>query len=137
MRAAAGGDGLLPCQFGAAVNVERPGGIGLLIRAGFGAVENVVGGVVNQQAAGAGQLFGDASGCNRVDGVRQLGLALGLVDSGVGGGVDDDVGREIANGLRGRFRIGEIDLAARAGNHFTQRSESALQLPSDLSGGFR
>ena len=74
---------------------------------------------------------------DRVDRVRQVRLALGLVNCGVGSGVDDDVGREIAYERGSGFRICEIHLGARTGGHIAQRRQRALQLPSNLSGGSR
>ena len=86
---AAGGEGLLAGEFGGAVDVERAGGVGLDVGCRLGAVEDVVGGEVDDGGAEAGGLFAEDAGGGGVDGVGEFGLALGLVDGGVGGGVDD------------------------------------------------
>ena len=53
---------------------------------------------------------GDEPGALAVDARRQRLLGLGLVDGGIGGGVDDDVGRLAVEGGADRGGIGEIEL---------------------------
>ena len=55
---------------------------------------------MHQPGAEFGDLGGQHLGCERVEGVRQIGVTFSLVDGGVGGGVDDHIRAHIAHGLR-------------------------------------
>ncbi len=91
MAATAGGDGLFARELAAAVGALRVGGVGLGVAAGrrFGAVEHVVGGVVNQHGVVFRGPGGEHARRCGVDALGQFRVGLGFVDGGVGGGVDD------------------------------------------------
>ena len=67
----------------------------------------------------------------------QVGLALGLVDGGVRGGIDDHVGAHRAHRARRAPRGGEVGAQVGAveveRDHLAERRERALQLPADLA----
>ena len=88
---AAFGDQPFAEQFGAPVGAFRPGRIVLTVRAIERAVEHVVGGQLQQRRADTGGGFRHVAGPLAVDGDGEALLRLGLVDGGVGGGVDHDV----------------------------------------------
>ena len=132
----AAGDQLLAFQLGLTIDVERPGRIVLLIGLGRGlvAVENVIGGVVDEQAAVACQLLCHARGSQGIDGPRHFRLALGLVHRRIGGSVYEDVRFELAHCPRHGVEIGQVQLIAREGRHVAQWRQSALQMPAYLAG---
>ena len=74
------------------VDPERRHRVVLAVGAALGAVEHVIGRDVDQRNAGLGAGGGEIGRAGAVAGPGRLGLALGAVDRGVGGGVDDDVG---------------------------------------------
>ncbi len=90
---------------------------------------------MDHQRASPGALFGNLAGSSDVDGARQLRLAFSLVDRRVGGGIDDDIGREIANRLADGLQIGEVDLIDVDGQHLAHGCERALQVPAHLAVG--
>jgi hypothetical protein len=99
-------------EFGDGVGAEGVGGVGLDVGAAEGAVEDVVGGVVDEAgvdlAAGDGEVA-DGEGVGHEGG---LGFAFGDVDLIVGGGVEDDLGVKGGEGLFDGDGVGYIDLAA-------------------------
>jgi hypothetical protein len=98
--AAAGADQVLAFELGAAVDAQRPGRRVLVARRVAAAVEDVVGAVVQQPGARASAALRQHAGGGGVERARQVGLALGLVDGGVRGGVDDDLGRHLVDQRR-------------------------------------
>ena len=75
----------------------------------------------------------------RVDGARELGLGLGLVDRGVGRGIDDELRRGGADRARAA-RPGRAKSSRQGGgavdvdrDHLAEQRQRALQLPADLS----
>ncbi|MNR10412.1 hypothetical protein D3C85_1266620 [compost metagenome] len=133
MAAAAVADGLFAQPFAAAVHRLRIGGVVFLPGAELAAVEHVVAGVVHQQrVVGRGPLRQQRR-CGGVDGMGQRDFILGLIDRGIGRGIDNDVGlqgvQRRAEGVRGR----QIELpAAGAAQHPVQR-QRAPELEADLA----
>jgi uncharacterized protein YfiM (DUF2279 family) len=105
------------------------------------AVEDIVGAVVQQPAAQRGHGAGQRPGGQRVDGVGGFGVALGLVDGGVGTGIDHDVGPQRQDG-GGQF-VGPVQVTTAAGagvaagqhHQLADRREGSAQLPADLAIG--
>ena len=87
-----GGGRLLAGQLGAAVGRERRRLVGLHVGRALGAVEDVVGGDVDDAGADLGRGGGDVAGAVAVDREGRLLGLLGAVDVGPGGAVDDHVG---------------------------------------------
>ena len=87
-----GGGRLLAGELGAAVGRERRRLVGLDVGRALGAVEDVVGGDVDDRGADRRGRGGDVAGAVAVDGERRLLGLLGAVDVGPGGAVDDHVG---------------------------------------------
>ncbi|MCY1549886.1 hypothetical protein D9M68_860880 [compost metagenome] len=114
MRTVDGLDRLLACQFAAAVDAEWVGPVVLVIRRGLTAVEHIVGGVMEQRHAEPGGFLGEDAGRRGVDCKSQFGLALGLVDGGVCGGIDDQLGAQFAHLLANLCRLGQVELFAAA-----------------------
>ncbi len=88
---AALGDQPFTEQFGAPVGASRPGRIVLAVGAIERAVEHVIGGQVQQRRADSVGGFRHVAGPLAVDGDGEALLRLGLVDGGVGSGVDHHV----------------------------------------------
>ena len=83
--------------FRPAIDADRRDRIVLAIRAGFLAVEHIIGGQVNQRTPGLGAAFGNDRGAIAIDREGCLGFALRLIDRGIGGGINDQIGRDLAN----------------------------------------
>ena len=129
-----GGDRLLAGKFGCAVDRQRRGRVGLDIGRGLGAIEDVVGGNLDDGNAEPGRCFGDRPGPDRIDGEGEVPFALGLVDGGIGGGVDHDV--RLCRGDRGgdRFRPFQVQLgtADRDDVHCPVSGRKLRERPDDL-----
>src|SRR4030088_1836370 len=80
----------------------------------------------DSQMAGSGSI-------KRLGDVR---LALGAIDRGVRGSVDNDIGALLPQRVGNRFLPGDVNLGAiDARNPVIRRSHSSAQLMSDLTGG--
>ena len=131
--AAGGGGGLLAGQLGGSVDAQRRGDVGLDVGAGLRAVEDVVGGIVDQQCPAPRDRGGEGGHGVGVDQPGAVGLRLGPVDGRVGGGVDDDVGRLA---IHQRGQLGgplEVDLRVVEGGHASQGRQRAAQLVPHLA----
>ena len=111
--ARAGGlHGLFAGQFALAVYRSGIGSVGFEVGAFGAAVENVVGGNMQDGGAcgvgGAGKVFG-AFGVGGIGGGR---FAFGFIHGGVGGGVDDHVGLLALNGLQYGGTVGDVEFTA-------------------------
>jgi hypothetical protein len=129
-----GGEGLFAGEFAGSVDADRGRGVGLHVRCSAGAAEDVVGGEVNDTGSDRAGLFADGPGGFGVDGVGEVGLALGFVDCSVGAGVDDPSGLDGANGLANGLRVGEVHGGACGGDDFAQVGEETQEFAADLSG---
>ena len=118
---------------GAAVDAQRVGGIVLRVGALLGAVEDVVGGVVDEEGAEPRGLLAKNTRRNGVDRDGRLAVGFGLVDGGVGGGVDDDVGACITNQLADSFWARKVAFRQVDRNDFAERRQAALEFEADLA----
>ncbi len=129
-------DPLLAFELGAAIDRQRRRHVVFRPGAGATAVEHVVGAVVHQPCTQAGGLLGQHAWRGRVEGAGQVRLAFGLVHSGVGRGIDDDVGPQGAHGAGDVVGPGEIPAVRGAveieGRDRAQDGQAALQFPADL-----
>ncbi|RMT83547.1 hypothetical protein ALP39_04901 [Pseudomonas marginalis pv. marginalis] len=124
---------LLARQLALAVDTQRVRRVDLGVGRRLAAVENVVGGVVNQRnAQGLGFLREDAGG-DGVDGEGGVRFAFGLIDCRVGGGVDDQVGAMGAGLLADLLRFGQVELVAAEHNQLAQPLKVLLQCLGDLA----
>ena len=115
-----GGEGLLAGEFGGSVDAEGVGRVGFEVGRGFGAVEDVVGGEVEDCGADLGGFLAEDAGGFGVDGGGYLGLGFGFVDGGVGGWVDDPAGVGCADvGADGGLG-GEVEVGAGGGEGFRE-----------------
>jgi len=133
MLAANAGDRVFTGKFAGAVDIQRMGGIGFQVRAGFSAVEHIVGGVVNQRNIQLKCLFGQNAGRNGVDREGLLGLLCGLIDSGVSGGVDDQVGAQSLDLLANLYRLRQVELLATRHDQLTKPGKALLQSVRNLT----
>ena len=127
-------DGLFAGQLACAVDVQRVGRVGLDPRLRLAAVEDIIRGVVNEQRVALARLFGENARRLRVDGVGELAFGFGAIDGGVGGGVENEIGRGTANQSAGLIGIGQIDGLAIDGNDGTDAGKDAFQLAAELAG---
>jgi hypothetical protein len=135
---AGGGDRLFAGELALTVDAQRRGGVAFLPGLLAAACEYVVGRVVHQPGAEAAGFLGEHAGSQGVERSRQFGFRLGLVDRRVGGGIDDHVRCDRAHA---GCQAGEVSEAAAQfaiafviqGDHGSERSQAALQLPADLS----
>jgi len=61
-------------------------------------------------------------------------LALGAVDRGVGGGVHDDIGSQVAHARPDRVGIREVERPPVRRDHLPERRQPRRELPADLPG---
>ena len=124
-----------PRELARAVDVERAGVVVLAPGAAGGAVEDVVGGEVQERQPARGGGGGHGAGGGGVDRLGQRRLVLGAVDLGVGGGVDDDVGVGGADRAGAGLGVGEVGRRApEEGRLDAARRGRARQLAGDLPG---
>ena len=102
------------------------------------AVEHVVGAVVQQQRAARRRFARQHGGGFGVDALGGWRVGFGLVDGGVGGGVDDQPRPERAHGGGQAVEVGQVAtqavLAGAVQRHqCAQRRQRALQLPAHLA----
>ena len=129
--------GGLQCQFpvalGQAVDALRVGGIVFDVGALLGAVEDVVGRVVDDEGTEPGGFFAENARRDGVDRGSAFLIALGLVDSRVGRRIDDDIRADVANQLANGFRVGKVAFRQVHRNDFAERRQAALQFEADLA----
>ena len=99
-------DCLFASPLAAAVDVDGAGRIGFDVGTIFRTVEHVVGAVMDHRGAQLFRLFRHHARCFAVDAQRQCRLALGLVDSGVGGRIDDQNRLDAANHVAHLVQVG-------------------------------
>jgi hypothetical protein len=106
------GDSLLAGELGAAVGRKRRRLVALHVRRALEAVEDIVGGDVENARFHLRGRSGDVAGAAAVDGEGGLLGRLGTVDVGPGGAVDDDVGPLEVELAVERPRVGDVELGA-------------------------
>jgi len=79
-------------KFGLTVDVEGVGFVFFGVGFALGAVEDIIGGIMDQSAVEPFGFLSEDAWASAVDGHGQVGLALRFVDVCIGGGVDDQVG---------------------------------------------
>ncbi|MCY1452191.1 hypothetical protein D9M71_690950 [compost metagenome] len=80
-----------------------------------------------------GRFFGEHAGSRGIDREGNLGLALRLVDRGVGGGIDQQVGSLGADLLPDQFGIAQVEPVTAEGDHFALAGQVQLEFPRDLA----
>jgi hypothetical protein len=111
------GDRLLPGQLGATVGRERRRLVALDVRRALGAVEDVVGGDVDDPGFHLRRRCGNVAGTAAVDGEGGLLGRLGAVDVGPGGAVDHHVGPLQLQPAAKRGGGGDVELGAAVADH--------------------
>ncbi len=129
-----GEHGPLPRFLGRAIDAERAGRIGLGIRAALEPVEDIVGGEMHEGRAARSRRGGEPAGAGRVHRLGQLRLVLRAVHGGVGGGVDDEVGRGRFHRRRDAGAVGQVELGRlQRGDLVALRQQPGEQGPRDLA----
>ena len=90
---------------------------------------------MNQAAVGLMGGYGEVFRAVGVDGHGNVRLGFGLVDGGVGGGVDDDIGSDFTNGVENPLAIGDVELFAGKRNDFVLTGGQLLQGEAELAAG--
>ena len=130
-----GRDRALACELARAIDIERGGRVGFDVRRVLLAVEDVVGGNMDERNGVAFGLGGEMCGRLGVDGERSGLVALGAVDVGVGGGVDDGIPWGGGDQLGDRRGISKVAVGARGRNDVgALRKGERLEFPTDLAG---
>ena len=97
------------------------------------AVENVVGRKMDQRhVISRGPLTEDSDGVS-IDGIGDAGLQLGLVHSGVRGGVDDEVRLDLLQALRDRVRFRQVEVPPVCEPQSGQRAQFLGESQPDLA----
>ena len=104
------GDGQFPLKLGSAINASRIDRVAFDISTVFGSIEHIIGRKVDDGGAVACSRRRDRAGAVPVEGKRLIWLGFGLVDRGIGGGIDDDVGTKVRQRFRNRGRAQQIDI---------------------------
>ena len=126
--------GLLSRSLALAVNAKGSDGIRFEISVRFGAVKDIVRREMDERRPRILANRSDDARTNRIAMMRELALAFGAVDLGVGGGVDDQGGLGCANGARDGGGVADIDAVARMRRQGDLLERClALQLASNLS----
>jgi hypothetical protein len=112
------GHGVLARQLGAAVGGAGTRGVALGVRLGGGAVEDIVGGHVDEKRSGGGEI----SGAVAIDARRGLFLGLRAVDVGPPGAVHDRVGAGVGDGGADGVGVGDVELGAGERDHVVARA---------------
>lgn len=128
-------DGLFAGEFGCAVDVQGVGFIFGGVGAALLAVEDEIGREVDQAAGGFLGGDGEVFGAMGVDGHGDIRFGFGLVHGGVGGGVDDGVRSNFADGFEYRLAVGDVELAAGQGDDFVHGGSQMLQGDAELAVG--
>jgi hypothetical protein len=123
-------------EFGDGVGAEGMGGVLLDIGMAGTAIEDVIGGEVDQLGVGLAAGEGQVAHGQRVDQKGGQRLLLGDIDLIIGGGVEDHFGIAVGQGVLHGQRVGDVHLGAIPGHD----GEPALpeftdQLSAQLSGG--
>src|SRR6185312_11382095 len=95
-----------------AVNRERIDRVVFGVRAGLGPVEDIIGREMNEGGADVAASIGQGRRTVAVDSKGHVGLALGLIDRGVGGSVDDEVRSHVRYIAPDRVWSGKVELVA-------------------------
>ena len=113
-------NGLLTGQLCLAVDVERLGGVSLGVAGVLETVENVVGREMDQQGIEIEGSFGQHSGGDGVNSLRQARFALGAVDVGIGHGVVYNLRGDLFDHFGQRLRLSEINLRVVQADHLAR-----------------
>ncbi|MNF88499.1 hypothetical protein D3C84_709950 [compost metagenome] len=112
VRPAGRSDGLFAAQLAVPVDIQRCAGVGFPVWPAEAAVEDVVGGVVQQPGAQRGGLLGHHGGSLGVEGEGCRRLALGLLHRGVRRGVDHQLRPLTTQALAQRGPVVQVQLGA-------------------------
>ena len=102
-------DGLLAGELAGAVNVERTGLVIFYPRTIFSAVENIVGGIVDEQSIALERLFSKDARRLRIDREGEIVFELGTIDCSIGGRVQNDIWLGATDEGTSLLGIGKID----------------------------
>jgi len=110
---------------------------GGVLRVGFArrAVEDVVGGKMYQQRAGALRFGRKDGGRVGVDRLRAGRVGLGAVDGRIGSRVDDELRTQRSHATNDGVGIAKVEACAVVCGDLAVRREGFAQLESELSGG--
>jgi hypothetical protein len=125
---------LLALGLGATVGREGPPRLVLAVRARRGPVEDVVGRDLHDRRTDLGGGEGEVLRAERVDAARLLLVALGVVDAGVRGAVEDGVVPR-DSGADG-VEVGDVEVAAAEGRDGTV-AEDGAEVGAEHAGGAR
>ncbi len=124
--------GLLTSQLGPAVRGPRRGPAVFRVRLAGLAVEDVVGGQLDQRGAGRGALRGQARHCLPVDPERRGLVGLGGIDRGPRRAVDHHVRGPAVQGRLDLAGIGDVEVgAAQPGDRRTAPVEDGDEIPAE------
>jgi hypothetical protein len=106
-------DALLAGELAAAIGVKRHGGVGFHIGRALAPVEHIVGRHVNKGNAAAACRHSETAGGFGIDSEGERLVALGAIDIGVAGGVDDCAPRLCRDQLLERGGVAQVDGGSR------------------------
>src|SRR6185312_15646867 len=123
----------LASELGGSVNAERLSGIFLNPRLDLCAVEDVVGGVMDEERVVRFRFFGENSRGFSVDAHSEIGFGFGSVDRCIRGGVQDDIGMGVLNGIVDTVGIAQVACGAAVRGDVAEVLKGMLQLDSQLA----
>ena len=126
------GDQFLTERFASTVGRDGVDGGIFGVGGGRGAVEDVVGGVLHQGRTDRGRRLCKVSCARAVDGGCPFFVSFGIIDGGVGGGVDDDV--VAGDGFDNRGKVGDIEVGASERGDVTT-GQHCLEVPAEHARG--
>ena len=131
---AARGDLPFAFELRAAIGAGRAGFVVFAIGTIERPVEDIVGREMQQRHLQFGGGFGDEARARAIDAHRDVGLALGLVDLRIGGGVDDGVAAHAAQRRENHVARGEIEARTAEREHFDASRRALDERADDLAG---
>ncbi len=130
-----GGEGIFAFELGLAIDAERVRGVLFAVGGWFCAIENIIGGEVDDECAEFSSFLAEDSGSAGIDGSRQIRLGLGFINRRVSASAQDHIRLGCAHGGADRVGTREVAGIASAGHHIAERSQRALELEAELTVG--
>ena len=131
----AGGEGIFTCELGFAIDAERIRGIRFAVGGWIYTIEDIVSRIMDDENAEFRGLFAEDSWSGGINGAGQIRFGLGFIDCRVGTGAEDHIRLSGAHGGTNRVGSREVAGVSSAGRHLAERSESPLELETELAVG--
>ena len=127
------GQRLFPFKLAPTVGTQWRGRVAFGVGRAFGAIEDVIGGVVDDTGADPIRFLAQHAWRCRVDRHGQRCIGFGAVNSRIGSRIDDDLGLDAAHECTQRLCIRQIAVCRVHCMYLAQRRQCPLQFKSNLA----